>query len=68
MGPTAKRTAEHFCHHVVEFCEKHDVAAPRVYTKELQTRWEAILECDEQHMILIRDHLKPKRAERLEPL
>ena len=50
LGPDAKPTAEHFCHHVEEFCQTNGVAS---------------LECDEKHMLLVRDRLLPKRAERL---
>jgi hypothetical protein len=65
MGPDAKPTAEHFCRHLVEFCASHQVADPRTFTTMEQGRCVASLECDETHMLLIRDRLRPKRAERL---
>lgn len=68
LGPDAKTTAEHFCHHLEEFCEKHGIAELRTYVTPVQNRCIASLECDERHMLLVRDHLRPKRAERLEPL
>ncbi|MBP8824373.1 MAG: hypothetical protein KBH07_12095 [Flavobacteriales bacterium] len=65
LGPDAKTTAEHFCHHLEEFCELHHIPEPRTFTTPVQNRCVASLECDEQHMILVRDRLRPKRAERL---
>jgi len=65
LGPDAKPTAEHFCHHVEEFCEANGIAGPRTYTTMVQGRCVASLECDEKHMVLVRDRLRPKRAERL---
>lgn len=65
LGPDAKLTAAHFCKHVKEFCELHDVDAAKTFTTMEGTRCVASLECDETHMALIRDQLRPKRAERL---
>lgn len=65
LGPDARITAEHFCHHLEEFCELHHIANPRTFTSPAQNRWVASLECDEKHLVLVRDHLRPKRAERL---
>jgi len=65
LGPDAQPTAEHFCRHVMEFCEVHGIAGPRTFTTLVQGRWVASLECDEQHLALVRDRLRPKRAERL---
>ncbi|MBS1545886.1 MAG: hypothetical protein JST38_09600 [Bacteroidetes bacterium] len=65
LGPDAPITAKHFCHHLEEFCELHKIAEQRTFTTDLQGRSVASLECDEQHMLLVRDLLRPKRAERL---
>ncbi len=65
LGPDAEPTAKHFCHHLEEFCETHAIADPRTFTSMVQKRCVASLECDEKHMILVRDLLRPKRAERL---
>lgn len=65
LGPDAEPTAKHFCHHLEEFCEMHGIADPRTYTTMEGRRCVASMECDEKHMILVRDHLRPKRAERL---
>lgn len=65
LGPDAQPTAEHFCKHVVEFCASEGIAEPRTFTTMVQGRCVASLECDEKHMVLVRDKLRPKRAERL---
>ncbi|MGV9013685.1 MAG: hypothetical protein ACOH13_13920 [Flavobacteriales bacterium] len=68
LGPDAQGTAEHFCHHVEEFCATNSIADPRTFTTMVQGRCVASLECDEKHMLLVRDRLLPKRAERLAPV
>lgn len=65
LGPDAQITAKHFCHHLEEFCAMHHIAGQRTFTTMVQNRCVASMECDEKHMILVRDHLRPKRAERL---
>lgn len=65
LGPDAGPTAKHFCHHVDEFCAKHGLAGYRTFTTMEGRRCVASLECDERHMVLVRDLLRPKRAERL---
>lgn len=65
MGPDAVPTAEHFCKHLIEFCSREGIASPHTFTAMVGNRCVASLECDEQHMILVRDRLRPKRAERL---
>jgi hypothetical protein len=65
LGPDAPITAKHFCHHLEEFCEMHRIAEQRTLTTDLPGRSVASLECDEKHMLLVRDLLRPKRAERL---
>jgi hypothetical protein len=41
------------------------VADYRHWTANKQVLVTATLECDEQHMLLVRDRLRPKRAERV---
>lgn len=65
LGPDAQPTADHFCRHVLEFCATNGIADPRTFTTMVQGRCVASLECDEKHMLLVRDRLLPKRAERL---
>lgn len=65
LGPDARITAAHFCHHLEEFCEKHGITDFRTLTSPVQGRVVASLECDEEHLVLVRDLLRPKRAERL---
>ena len=65
LGLDAQPTAEHFCKHLVEFCTSEGIAEPRTFTTMVQGRCVASLECDEKHMVLVRDRLRPKRAERL---
>jgi hypothetical protein len=64
FGPDAVRTAEHFCVHLQEFCKAEGIAPMRTWTASVQLRCIATLECDEQHLVLVRDRLRPKRAER----
>ncbi len=65
MGPDARLTAAHFCHHLEEFCATHGIESPHTYTTQVGNRCTASLECDEKHLVLVRDRLRPKRAERL---
>ena len=65
FGPDAQTTAEHFLKHVDTFCIKEGVAEFDHWTTDRPVRVEATLECDAEHMLLIRDALKPKRAERV---
>lgn len=65
FGPDATPTAEHFVKHLHQFCDKEGVAERSAWTTALPVRCTATLECDEQYMILVRDRLKPKRAERV---
>jgi hypothetical protein len=66
MGRDAEPTAKHFCIHLEEFCDKHEIEDRRTYTTPAQGRYVATMECDEKHLVLVRDHLRPKRAERLD--
>jgi len=65
FGPDALQTAEHFLHHVDEFCARNSISGHRRWTTALPVRVTATLECDEAHMKVIRDALKPKRADRV---
>jgi uncharacterized protein len=65
FGPDAEATAMHFLKHVDEFCAREGIQDHRGFTTMVQARCVASVECDEVHLVLIRDRLKPKRAERL---
>lgn len=65
FGPDASATAEHFLHHVEEFCAKEGIAGHRHWVTPLPVRCIATLECDEEHLVLVRDRLRPKRGERV---
>lgn len=65
FGPDAMRTAEHFLVHLDQFCAKEGVAAYVHWATDIRIKAIATLECDEAYMILIRDRLKPRRAERV---
>ncbi len=65
FGPDALATATHFCKHLDEFCALEGIAGHRSFTSMVHGRCVASLECDESHLTLVRDRLKPKRAERL---
>ncbi|MDX9751453.1 MAG: hypothetical protein RBT71_10270 [Flavobacteriales bacterium] len=65
FGPDAQRTAEHFLHHVDEFNAREGVTGHRHWTTDHGVRVTATLECDQQHLHLVRDRLRPVRAERV---
>lgn len=65
FGPDAPQTAAHFLHHVDEFCARNAITGQRHWTTALPLRVTATLECDEAHLAVIRDSLRPKRAERV---
>jgi hypothetical protein len=65
FGPDAEPTAVHFLKHVDEFCAKEGISGQRHWVTKLPVRCTATLECDESHMIRVRDRLRPKRAERV---
>lgn len=65
FGPDAPTTAAHFLRHVDGFCAIERISSYRHYVTEAGIRSTATLECDESHLIVVRDRLKPKRAERL---
>jgi hypothetical protein len=65
FGPDAMTTAEHFLRHVDEFCAREGISDQRHWISAVEARCTAILECDEKHLLLVRDRLKPKRGERV---
>jgi hypothetical protein len=65
FGPDAKVTAEHFLHHLDQFCAREDVSGYTHWVREEPIRSTAIMECDEQHLKLLRDALRPVRGERV---
>lgn len=65
LGPDAKPTAEHFCKHLEEFCDREKILTWRTWVTALPVRCVATLECGEEHLKLVRDRLRPKRAERV---
>ncbi len=65
FGPDAAATAAHFLKHVDEFCAREGIEGQRHWLTVVGVRTTATLVCDESHMILVRDRLRPKRAERL---
>jgi len=65
FGPDAQQTAEHFKKHLEEFCEAEDIAERRTYLTTFPRRVISTLECEESHLVLVRDRLRPKRAERV---
>ncbi len=65
FGPDGPTTAEHFLKHVDEFCARAGVSGQQHWIRTQGVRTTATLECDEQYMAVVRDSLKPKRAERV---
>lgn len=65
FGPDALATAEHFLKHVDEFCGREGIAEHRNSVSQQGVRVTASLECEEAHLVLVRDRLRPKRAERV---
>lgn len=65
FGPDAVPTAEHFVKHLHEFCDREGIADRKAWVTPTPLPCNATLECDEVHMIRVRDRLRPKRAERL---
>lgn len=64
-GPDAKQTAEHFTKHLNEFCARENIDSCRTWVTGLPVRFIATLECDEQYLAIVRDRLRPIRAERV---
>lgn len=65
FGPDALPTAEHFLRHLDQFCAKENVTGYRHWTTDKQVLTSASMECDERYLTLVRDRLRPKRAERV---
>jgi hypothetical protein len=65
FGPDAGPTAVHFLEHLDEFCGKEGISGQRHWVTNLPFRSTATLECDETHLALVRNRLRPKRAERV---
>lgn len=65
FGPDAQRTADHFLHHLDEFNGRAGITTYQHWTRNKGVLVTAILECDEQHLAVVRDTLKPVRAERV---
>ncbi|MBL7951443.1 MAG: hypothetical protein JNM62_06955 [Flavobacteriales bacterium] len=65
FGPDAEPTAVHFLKHLDTFCAREGVTGHAHWTAPRSAGYTATMECDEQYMILIRDALRPKRAERV---
>jgi hypothetical protein len=66
FGLDAEKTAEHFKQHLNEFCVREGISENRTFLTVFPRRCVVTLECDEQHLIMVRDNLKPKRAERVD--
>ena len=65
FGPDAPTTATHFLKHMDEFCAREGLVGYRHWTTIQPVVTTASLECDESHLTLVRDRLRPKRAERV---
>jgi hypothetical protein len=65
FGPDAVTTAEHFLHHLDEFCKRENVIGYRHWVWQQPVRSTAIMECDEQYLKPVRDALRPVRGERV---
>ncbi|MFT3884527.1 MAG: hypothetical protein QM724_03580 [Flavobacteriales bacterium] len=64
FGPDAQGTTDHFVKHLHEFCDREGITERKVWTSTDNARRVATLECDERHLVLVRDRLRPKRADR----
>lgn len=65
FGPDARTTAEHFLHHLEQFCAREGVDGHTHWVREEAIRSTAIMECDEQYLKPLRDALRPVRGERV---
>ena len=59
------RAYEHFCKHLEEFCAREGISSRRTWVTALPVKCIATLECAEEHLKLVRDRLRPRRAERV---
>ncbi len=65
FGPDARKTAEHFLRHLDQFCDREGIRDYTHWVREQKVLCTAILECDEKHLEVVRDKLRPKRGERV---
>ncbi len=65
FGPEAPTTAQHFLKHVDQFCDREGIRDYQHAITNHPVRCTAVLECDEQHLKVVRDALKPVRGERV---
>lgn len=65
FGQDAPTTAAHFLEHVDEFCAKEGIIGQRHWVRPTPAFCTATLECDEAFLVVVRDRLRPKRAERV---
>jgi hypothetical protein len=65
FGPDAPQTADHFLRHLDQFCAREGITGQTHWVTQEPARSIATVECDEQHLKVIRDSLRPKRAERV---
>ena len=65
FGPDAEPTATHFLKHLDQFCARESITDYRHWVTKQPIRCTAVMECDEQHLKLVRDALRPKRGERV---
>jgi len=65
MGMDAERTAVHFEKHLKEFCGSEHIEPFHTWIRHDGGRRIVTLECAQKHLVLVRDRLKPQRAERV---
>lgn len=65
FGPDATATAEHFLKHLDTFCQREGITDHTHWITQRGTAVVAVMECDERHLVPVRDALKPKRGERV---
>ncbi len=65
FGPDAPKTAEYFLEKIDAFCDREGIRGYTHWVRQEPMRSIAILECDEKHLITVRDKLRPKRGERV---
>lgn len=65
FGPDARPTADHFLVHLDTFCQREGVTGHRHWLEQRGVATVAVLECGEEHLVLVRDALRPKRGERV---
>lgn len=65
FGPDAFTTAEHFLEHLDQFCGREGVTGYRHWVVRRSALCTAVMECEEDHLKLVRDALRPVRGERV---